>query len=59
MINVRGNEWIPSQGYKYLSNGEIWTDSIYLGRTGRIEDWHDTNEEPPSDDDAESEESTA
>lgn len=46
MTNIKDNLWIPSEGYKYLSNGVIWTDSIYLGRTGNINDWHDTNEEP-------------
>lgn len=47
MINDFDNHWIPSQGYKYLSNGTAWTDSIYLGRRDRIDNWHDTNEEPP------------
>lgn len=47
MINVRDNEWIPSLGYKYLSDGETWTDMIYLGRADNIERWHDTNDEPP------------
>ena len=47
MINVYGNYYIPSDGYKYLSNTHVWTKSIYLGRTDSIENWHDTNEEPP------------
>lgn len=51
MINDYGNHWIPSPGYKYLSNGKVWTDSIFLGRTDSIENWHDTNEEPPEPED--------
>lgn len=47
MINVSGNKWIPSDGYKYISNGTVWTDSILLGNSDSIENWHDTNEEPP------------
>ena len=47
MINPHDNYWIPSPGYTYLSNGEVWTDSIYLGASDRIDNWHDTNDEPP------------
>lgn len=47
MINVHGNFWIPSEGYKYLANGEVYTDSIYLGAKDSINNWHDTNDEPP------------
>lgn len=47
MINTHDNVWIPSDGFKYISNGEVWTDSIQLGRTDTISNWHDTNEEPP------------
>lgn len=47
MINVSGNNWIPSEGYKYITNGEIYTDSIFLGRFDNISNWHDTNDEPP------------
>lgn len=46
MINVHDNYWIPSSGYRYLSNGETWTDSIYLGDGADINEWHDTNDEP-------------
>lgn len=51
MINDYGNHWIPSPGYKYLSNGTIWTDGLYLGRTDSIERWNDTNDEPPAPED--------
>jgi hypothetical protein len=37
----------PSEGYKYITNGEIWTDFLYLGKNDKVENWHDTNEEPP------------
>ena len=47
MTNPHDNYWIPSDGYKYLTNGETWTDSIYLGDGADINAWHDTNEEPP------------
>lgn len=47
MINVKRNLWIPSDGYKYLSDGATWTDSIYLGKGHDISFWHDTNDEPP------------
>ena len=48
MRNPSKNLWLPDKGYKYISNGEIWTDSIYLGATDSVENWHDTNEEPPA-----------
>lgn len=51
MINPHDNYWIPSPGYKYLSNGEVWTDGIFLGRTDDINHWHDTNDEPPAPED--------
>ena len=47
MINVSGNKWIPSEGFKYISNGEAWTDSILLGKNDSIDNWNDTNDEPP------------
>ena len=46
MINVQGNLWIPGEGYKYLTNGVVYTDSIYLGARDSIDNWHDTNDEP-------------
>ena len=50
MINVKDNYWIPDEDYKYISNGEVWTDSIYLGMNDNIANWHDTNDEPPTPD---------
>lgn len=46
MINIKDNQWIPSDGYKYISNGEVWSEHIYLGQNDDISHWHDTNEEP-------------
>lgn len=47
MKNPHGNYWVPDEGYKYLTNGEVYTDSIYLGKNDSIDNWHDTNDEPP------------
>ena len=47
MKNPHDNYWVPDDGYKYISNGETWTNSIYLGAGVDINAWHDTNEEPP------------
>jgi len=46
MINVSGNKWIPSEGFAFISNGEVCSDSIFLGKDDNIENWYDTNEEP-------------
>ena len=48
MTNLHDNLWMPDEGYKYLTNGEIWTDSIYLGDGASVAAWHDTNDEPPT-----------
>lgn len=53
MINVHDNYWIPSEGYKYITNGEIFSNGIYLGINDSPDNWHDTNEEPESEGDAE------
>lgn len=44
MINVHDNYWIPSEGFEYITNGEVVTDSLYLGRGADIGAWWDTNE---------------
>lgn len=51
MINPHDNFWIPGEGYKYLSNGTVWSDGIYLGKADSINNWHDTNDEPPAPED--------
>lgn len=47
MRNVRDNIWVPSEGYKYITNGTCWTEMIFLGTRDSISNWHDTNDEPP------------
>lgn len=47
MINTHDNYWEPSPGYKYISNGTISSDGIWLGKGADISNWHDTNDEPP------------
>ncbi len=48
MINIKNNNWQPSPGFKYLTNGSVWSESIYLGKHDSIDNWHDTNDEPPA-----------
>ena len=55
MINVRDNVWKPSDGYKYISNGDIFASEIHLRAGDSITNWHDTNEEPPTPPDPEDE----
>ncbi len=55
MRNDYKNHWIPDDGYKYLSNGEVWTDGIFLGKSDSINNWHDTNDDPPSEDEEDEE----
>lgn len=38
----------PDDGYKYISNGEVWSNSVTLGIHDSIDNWHDTNDEPPT-----------
>lgn len=47
MINVRDNIWKPSEGYKYISNGDIFASEIHLNKNDNIANWNDTNDEPP------------
>lgn len=51
MRNPHDNYWIPDEGYKYITNGEVYTDSIYLGARDSIDNWRDTNDEPPEPED--------
>ena len=48
MEYISGNIWVPSTGYKYLTNGEVFSNQIWLGRTDSISNWHDTSDEPPT-----------
>ena len=47
LVNDYDNHWIPMFGYKWVSDGIIWTDGIYLGKSDSIDRWYGTNEEPP------------
>ena len=47
MINPHDNYWIPDDGFKYVTNGKVYSDSIYLGKNDSVANWHDTNDEPP------------
>lgn len=47
MRNPHDNYWIPGEGYAYITNGTVWSEGLYLGRSDSISNWHDTNEEPP------------
>lgn len=46
MINLHDNYWVPSEGYKYITNDIIYSNGIYLGTRDNINNWHDTNNEP-------------
>jgi len=40
----------PEKGYKYITNDKVWTDEAWLGKYDKVENWYDTNEEPPEED---------
>ena len=44
---IDGNKLTPDVGFDYITNGETWSELVYLGRTDRVDNWHDTNDEPP------------
>lgn len=48
MINLHDNYWIPGEGFKYLTNGTVFTTGICLGKADNIGNWHDTNDDPPT-----------
>lgn len=52
-MNIEGNKLTPDDGYKYITNREVWSDLVYLGRTDSLDNWHDTNDEPPAPEDEE------
>ena len=37
---------LPSDNYKYISNGSVWSTKVFLGKNDSIENWYDTNENP-------------
>lgn len=48
MINLTLNEYVPSEGFKYVTNGIIFTTALSIGKNESIDNWHDTNDEPPA-----------
>ena len=38
----------PSDGYKYVTNGDVWVREVLLGAGSSQDNWHDTNDEPPT-----------
>lgn len=40
----------PSEGYKHITNGTVFSDCVYLGKNANANDWQDTNDEPPEPD---------
>lgn len=37
----------PEDGYKFITNGETWSTEVWLGTMDKVENWNDTNEDPP------------
>lgn len=52
-MNIERNKLTPDEGFKYISNGEVWSELVFLGRTDSVDNWHDTNDEPPEPEDDE------
>lgn len=48
---IDSNHILPSDGYAYITNGTVWASEAYLGRSDSVDNWHDTNDEPPSPED--------
>lgn len=44
---IVGNRLTPSDGFKYITNGSIYSTLVYLGKFDSADNWHDTNDEPP------------
>lgn len=44
---IEGNKLTPNEGYKYITDGEAWSDLVFLGKHDSVDNWHDTNDEPP------------
>lgn len=44
---IDGNKLTPEDGYKYVTNGRFFSELVFLGRYDSVDNWHDTNDEPP------------
>ena len=47
MKHLGNNVYVPDDGYKYIVKGDMFCTQIRLGTADSINNWHDTNEEPP------------
>lgn len=45
---IDGNKLQPEEGYKYITNEEVFSTLVFLGKNDSVDNWHDTNEEPPT-----------
>lgn len=43
----------PSEGYKYITNGSVFSKEVILGKNDSVENWQDTNQEPPKEEEIE------
>lgn len=48
MVKI-GKYWVPSDGYKYITDGKMWASMVKLPDDSLIARWHDTNDEPLED----------
>ena len=37
----------PDTGYKYVTNGDVFSDLVKLGKNDSVDNWYSTNDEPP------------
>lgn len=37
----------PDDGFNWITNDEVWSTKVYLGTNDKVENWHDTNDDPP------------
>lgn len=47
---IDGNKITPGDGYARITNGEVYSTLVYLGKNDSPTNWHDTNDEPPDPD---------
>lgn len=43
-MNIDGNKLTPGEGFKYISNGKVYSSLVYLGIYDSSNNWYDTNE---------------
>lgn len=51
MKHLGNNVYVPDDGYKYIAKGDMFCTQIKLGKADSIDNWHDTNDEPPESED--------